>query len=569
MTDMWAWIQGSGPELVALIQVILIDLVLAGDNAVVVGMAVAGLPEAQKSRAILIGIAVATVLRIGFALITLQLLAIVGLLLAGGVLLLWVCWKMFRELRPSAAMRAAHADGTAAPKTMRAAMIQIVLADLSMSLDNVLAVAGAAREHPWVMVVGLTVSVVLMGVAARLISALLEKRRWIAWVGAADRAVRGVEADMGGRARRMDALALAADQHGGLCDVNRTALIAGASGIVGQALAARLVADGWSVLGLARRPGATPGVKPVMADLMDAGALKAALAGREVSHVFITTWMRQATEAENIRVNGAMVRNLLDAVQGPVEHVGLVTGLKHYLGPFEAYGKGALPETPFREEQPRLDVENFYYAQEDAVFAAAARRGFGWSVHRPHTIIGYAVGNAMNMGVTLAAYASLCKSGGRPFLFPGSAVQWRCLTDMTDARLLARHLAWAATTPAARYQAFNVVNGDVFRWSWMWGRIAAWFGLEPAPLAGEGTPLEQQLAGAAPEWAALAARHGLIEGDLGRVASAWHTDADLGRPIEVVTDMGRSRRLGFLDYQCTDLAFFELFERLRAERVIP
>ncbi len=155
------------PALAALVQVLLIDLVLAGDNAVVVGMAVAGLPDQQKTRAVLAGIGLATVLRIGLALVTLQLLAIVGLLLAGGILLLWVCWKMYRELRPSAHMRARHANGAPA-KTMRQAMLQIMLADLSMSLDNVLAVAGAAREHPWVMVVGLGISVILMGLAARL-----------------------------------------------------------------------------------------------------------------------------------------------------------------------------------------------------------------------------------------------------------------------------------------------------------------------------------------------------------------------------------------------------------------
>lgn len=125
-----------------------------------------------------------------------------------------------------------------------------------------------------------------------------------------------------------------------------------------------------------------------------------ALAGLAPSHVFITTWSRQASEAENIRVNAAMVRHLLDALRpaGSVRHVALVTGLKHYLGPFEAYGQGMLPQTPFRETQPRLEVENFYYAQEDEVFAAAARDGFRWSVHRPHTVIGAAVGNAMNMG---------------------------------------------------------------------------------------------------------------------------------------------------------------------------
>jgi len=312
-------------------------------------------------------------------------------------------------------------------------------------------------------------------------------------------------------------------------------------------------------------------VLPIAADLLDSAALRLALRGVDPADVFITTWLRQNTEAENIRINRAMVRNVLDALSpgGSVKHVALVTGLKHYLGPFEAYGKGTLPATPFREEQPRLDLENFYYAQEDEVFAAAERDGFGWSVHRPHTIIGYAVGNAMNMGVTLAIYATICRETGRPFLFPGSAVQWNGLTDMTDARLLARHLEWAATTEAARNQAFNVVNGDVFRWNWMWARLADWFGLQPAPYPGEGTALERQLADAGPIWAEIARKHHLAETDLSVVTSAWHTDADLGRPIEVVTDMSKSRKLGFLDYQATDDSFFDLFARLREARIIP
>jgi nucleoside-diphosphate-sugar epimerase len=175
-----------------------------------------------------------------------------------------------------------------------------------------------------------------------------------------------------------------------------------------------------------------------------------------------------------------MVRNLLNGLRpaSSVRHVALVTGLKHYLGPFEAYGKGTLPQTPFREDQGRLDIENFYYAQEDEVFAAAQRDGFTWSIHRPHTVIGKAVGNAMNMGTTLAVYATLCRETGRPFRFPGSAAQ---RNGLTDARQLARHLLWAATIPAAFDQAFNVVNGDVLRWSWMWSRLAEWLDLEPAP----------------------------------------------------------------------------------------
>ena len=353
--------------------------------------------------------------------------------------------------------------------------------------------------------------------------------------------------------------------------MTKSALIAGVSGIVGNNLARVLAAEGWKVFGLARRPGEIEGVTPVAGDLLEPASLKSALAGLRPSHVFITTWMRQPTEAENIRVNAGMVRNLLNAIApaGSVECVSLVTGLKHYLGPFEAYGKGKLPETPFREEQGRLDVPNFYYAQEDEVFAAAERHGFGWTVQRPHTIIGYAIGNAMNMGVTLAAYATICRETGRPFTFPGSEVQWNSLTDMTDARLLGRHLLWASTTPVARNQAFNVVNGDVFRWKWMWSRLAAHFGVEPVPPPPGGLPLVTQLADAKPIWAEIAARHGLAEPDLDRLASAWHTDADLGRPIEVLTDMSKSRRLGFLDYQPTEDSFLDLFGELRARKIIP
>jgi len=351
-----------------------------------------------------------------------------------------------------------------------------------------------------------------------------------------------------------------------------TALIVGSTGIVGLALANRLAAQpDWVVYGLARNPSAAPGITPVAADLLNPESLKAALSGLRPTHVFLATWLRQPTEAENIRVNSAMVRNLLDALSsaGSVQHVALVTGLKHYLGPFESYGKGTLPPTPFREEQPRLDVENFYYAQEDELFAAAARDGYGWSVHRPHTIIGYAVGNAMNMGVTLATYASICRETGRPFVFPGSSTQWNSLTDMTDAELLASHLQWAATTPAARNQALNIVDGDIFRWSWMWARLAQWFGIEPAPFPDQPAPLATQLADASPIWRKIAEKHNLAEPDIERLTSAWHTDADLGRPIEVITDMCKSRKLGFKEFQCSEDSFLDLFATLRQARLIP
>ncbi|MBK1662102.1 YjbE family putative metal transport protein [Paracraurococcus ruber] len=171
---------------VPLAQVLFIDLVLAGDNAIVVGMAAAGLPAEQKRKAIFWGIVAATVMRIGFSAITVQLLAIPGLLVVGGLLLLWVCWKMFQDLRGGHEKQhavVAAEDAPAEGKTMRSAIIQILVADITMSLDNVLAVAGASKGVLWVLVVGLVVSVALMGVAATWIAKLLERYKWLGWVG--------------------------------------------------------------------------------------------------------------------------------------------------------------------------------------------------------------------------------------------------------------------------------------------------------------------------------------------------------------------------------------------------
>jgi YjbE family integral membrane protein len=197
----------SGPELTALGSVIIIDIVMSGDNAIIIGMAAAGLPPEVRRRAICMGIVVATVLRILFATVTVQLLAVIGLTLAGGLLLLWVCWRMWRDIR-SGQMTAQPAGGVGAvlaggpdgdspavkPKTLRQALIAIVVADVSMSLDNVLAVAGAAHDHIEVLVFGLVLSIALMAVASNYIARLLERRHWIAYIGFA--IVTFVAADM-------------------------------------------------------------------------------------------------------------------------------------------------------------------------------------------------------------------------------------------------------------------------------------------------------------------------------------------------------------------------------------
>jgi nucleoside-diphosphate-sugar epimerase len=352
----------------------------------------------------------------------------------------------------------------------------------------------------------------------------------------------------------------------------KRALVVGVTGIVGLNVAEHLKATGgWEITGLSRRPplGAS-WMRSRSIDLLDHDKAVAALADLAPTHVYYCTWTLGKTEDDNIRLNGGMLKTVLDGVlgQGTVEHVAVVTGAKHYLGPFEDYGK-VVPVTPFREETPRLEKKNFYYELEDVVADYGNRHDFGWSIHRSHTIIGYAVGNLMNIGATLATYASICKATGKPFIFPGSRIGWEGINDITDARLLARQIVWASTEPNARNEAFNAVNGDVFRWQQLWARIADYFEIPVGAYPGEFNSLADRMKDMGGDWDKLVADHGLQPNPLDRLASAWHTDLDLGRPMECLHSMAKSRALGFGDFQDTEQSFIDVFDRLRAERIIP
>lgn len=352
----------------------------------------------------------------------------------------------------------------------------------------------------------------------------------------------------------------------------RRALIAGVTGIAGQTIARQLVAQGWDVYGISQRNRSVPeGVHHVMANLLELDTLKTAVAGIKPEVVFITAWIRKDTEVENIEVNSATVRNLLAAleVDGGVKHVALLTGLKHYLGPFDDYATAVMAETPFHESEPRLNNLNFYYAQEDELFAASKKQGFTWSVHRSHTIFGFATDNAMNMVLTLSTYANICKETGKKFVFPGSKEQWNFITDVTDSDLLGEQMIWAATDPHGANEAFNIVNGDTFRWRWLWPQIAEYFGLEWEGFVDVQRPLEEQMKDSAPVWKAIAEREGLVESDISKLASWWHTDSDLGRGIECVTDMNKSREAGFLNFRATPASFFDKVDRYREANIIP
>ncbi len=325
-----------------------------------------------------------------------------------------------------------------------------------------------------------------------------------------------------------------------------------------------------AVLGLSRNPQPQEGVTPVAADLLDPASVAAALDGLAPTHVFLTTWLRQPTEAENIRVNALMLRNLFDGLRplGTVRHAALVTGLKHYLGPFEAYGKGSLPKTPFREDQGRLDVANFITRRRmncSRPRAATASPTASTAPHRHRQGGRERHEHGHHLG-------RLCRHLPRdrapvPLSRIGRAVERPDGHDRRPPAGRPGHLG--GDHAAAHDQAFNIVNGDVFRWNWMWHRLADWFGVKAEDFDGTERPLADQMADDAAIWARIAEREGLAEPDITRLVSPWHTDADLGRPIEVVTDMSKSRKLGFTAYQATDEAFFDLFEQLEADRIIP
>lgn len=351
-----------------------------------------------------------------------------------------------------------------------------------------------------------------------------------------------------------------------------TALIVGATGIAGSAVAEQLLEQQWTVYGLCRNPvQLDPRIIPVVADLRDPASLATALADVRPTHVFYTSWVRMPTEAENCAVNRAMVKNLFEALSaaGTVQHAALLTGLKHYMGPFENYGKGEMADTPFTEDAGRQDVANFYYDQEDELFAAAERDGFTWSVHRAHTISGHAVGNMMNFALTVSVQAAISRELGQPLVFNGSQTQWNCLTDVSDSSIVARQMIWASTTPGIGNEAWNVANGEVFRWRVLWPKLAEYLGVEWEGFRDEPRTAVEQMAGKEDVWKTIVEREGLSEPRLDKVAAFWHSDSDLGLDIEVVTGMTKSRLAGFTDYVSTEDAFKRLIDRYREEKIIP
>ncbi len=339
----------------------------------------------------------------------------------------------------------------------------------------------------------------------------------------------------------------------------KVALVAGANGVIGKNLIAHLeTLPGWRVIGLSRRGG--PG--QIAVDLLDADDTRAKLGGLDdVTHVFYAAYVDKPTWAELVPPNLAMLTNVVDAIE-PVapglRHISLMQGYKVYgahLGPFK---------TPAREDDAGHMPPEFNVDQQQFLEKRQAGKAWTWSAIRPSVVGGTALGNPMNLALAIAVYASISKELGLPLRFPGKPGAYDSLLEMTDAGLLAKATVWAT---GSENEAYNIANGDLFRWNDLWPRIARYFDLEVAPPL----PMSLDVVMADKEqlWTSIAAKYGL-EVPYSAVSSSWaFADFVFGWDYDMFADGSKARRAGFHEYAETPEMFFRLFDEFRKAKVIP
>ena len=345
---------------------------------------------------------------------------------------------------------------------------------------------------------------------------------------------------------------------------SKTALVVGASGVIGKNLTAHLHSlPDWKVIGTSRKP--LPGnIETIVVNLLDETDVAAKFAKlNHVTHVFYTAYQDKPTWAELVPPNMAMFRNVVESIEKAspkLEHISFMQGYKFYgahLGPFRK---------PAREDDPPIMLPEFMTEQQRYITAAQEGKKWSWSAIRPSVVGGFAPGNPLNLVSLIAVYGSISKELNVPFRFPGKPGAYHPLIELTDADLLAKATVWAATTPAAANQAFNINNGDLFRWEEMWPKIGRYFGLETAPPVQ--LPLAEVMRDKAPVWEALRERHGLEYGY--EALSAWpFGDFVFSWDYDFLADGSKARRLGFHEYADTEQMFYRIFDQLRVEKVIP
>jgi nucleoside-diphosphate-sugar epimerase len=349
--------------------------------------------------------------------------------------------------------------------------------------------------------------------------------------------------------------------------MKKTALVFGATGVSGRALLTYLEGlPDWDVIAVARKPPAFPTrARFILADLLKADdCIRAFKDVHDVTHVFYTAYQDNPVFAETRAPNNLMFVNAFNAitpVSPGLRHFCLLQGTKYYgqyLGPFK---------TPAKETDPRISVPHFYYDQQDFITGKQRGQSWSWSCARPHVICGLAIGNPLNIVSTLAVYASLAKELGRPLTFPGKAGAFSSIYQATDATLLARAMLWMSTTPGCANEAFNITNGDFFRYQNLWPAFATFFGLENGGV--KTCDLNTEMAGKDEIWKQMILKYGLADHPLSALANWNFANYALSNDWDVMSDTTKCRKFGFLEFLDSEEMFLGHFGRLRQEKIIP
>ncbi|TFI42277.1 SDR family oxidoreductase [Rhodococcus sp. 1R11] len=347
----------------------------------------------------------------------------------------------------------------------------------------------------------------------------------------------------------------------------KTAVVVGANGVIGGNLVEHLQRTGdWKIIGLSRRGGIDiERVQHIAVDLLDGDETRRRLSHlTDVTHIFYAAYQERPTWAELVPPNLAMLVNVITVIEDSspdLEHVSLMQGYKVYgahLGPFK---------TPARESDPPHMPPEFNVDQQQFLESRQLGKRWSWSAVRPSVVCGVALGNPMNLATVIAVYATMCKKLGVPMRFPGKPGAFGSLLEMTDASLLAEATVWAATTPACANQAFNITNGDLFRWNDMWPRIADIFGLDtaaPLPMS-----LADVMADKEPLWDSIVAEHELKPTPYRDVSSWAFGDFVFSWDYDVISDGSKARRMGFHRFVDTEAMFAGIVADLRQQRIIP
>ncbi len=348
---------------------------------------------------------------------------------------------------------------------------------------------------------------------------------------------------------------------------SKTALITGTTGVVGRNLAMYLLTlPEWKVIGISRRkPDLTGNFHHLSMDLLDPATCAAHLSQlTDVTHIFSCAYVDRPSRMELVEPNLALLKHCVEAVEisaTNLQHVHIVQGTKWYgshLGPFK---------TPAKETDSRHAPPNFYYDQQDWIESRQRGKTWTWSTCRPHAICGFSVGSPMNLTLVIAVYAAILKELGLPLYFPGTPGNFHALYQATDSTLLAKAMTWVATTPACANQAFNLTNGDLFRWENFWPRIAAFFGMEIGPV--RTTKLTEFMSDKAPLWDCIVQKYGLQPHRFEQIAAWPFGDFVFASDYDMISDMGKARRHGFGDVVDSEEMFLRLWADFRREKIIP